>query len=448
MPERGIPMELTIHFLFNLSLLIVLLFMGVLWAERTKIQRVYEITAVVYFIVSLLICFVFTYPLDESILLDVRNIPVMIGGLYMGLGPLLAMLTILIQGFYGLDSGFAATFLLYGCLAFLLWKLSPWFLKRNAKQRVLVAVGLTFIISTLTVSSMEFLNTPYHIFDVLLAYMIIQPLGVGMISGLIEVIIHNILIRKNMVKSERLEAVKQMGAAISHEIRNPLTSAMGFVQLLQDGSILGEQRGQYLTIIKDELESAERIIQDYLMFSKPQIDSIVQLNVHDELYYVLKLLQPLANWGSVEVNTTFSGTGLIEGNKPKFHQCFINIIKNAIESMPHGGCLTVETKIKKGNVLIRIQDTGGGMTKKQLGLLGEPYYSTKGARGTGLGVMVAYSIVRAMNGTIHVQSQVGMGTVFEFSFQPSTIDTNKNGNDDESSVLVQKLFQSSSNSHI
>lgn len=424
------------HFLFTLSLLIILLFVGMLWTERARNRRTYKNTAVAYFIVSLFICYVFTTPVGENILFDVRNIPVMIGGLYMGLGPLLSILTITIRGFYGLDSGLAATFLLYGCLAFLLWRLSPWFLKRTAKQRVLIAIGLTFIISTLTVSGTEFLNTPYPVFDVMLAYMVIQPLGVGMISCLIEMISHNVLIRQNVVKSERLEAVEQMGAAISHEIRNPLTSAMGFVQLLQDESIPSEQRVQYLAILKDELESAERIIQDYLLFSKPQIESIVQLNVHDELYYVLKLLQPLTNWGSVEVNTTFSCTGLIDGNKPKFHQCFINIIKNAIESMPNGGCLTVETKIKKCNVHIRIQDTGGGMTKEQLDRLGEPYYSTKGARGTGLGVMVAFSIVRAMNGTIHVQSEIGKGTVFEFSFQPSTIDTNKHGNDVESSVLV------------
>lgn len=84
--------------------------------------------------------------------------------------------------------------------------------------------------------------------------------------------------------------------------------------------------------------------------------------------------------------------------------------------MPDGGELHVKTECTKDLMLIRIKDNGVGMSKEQLKRLGEPYYSTKGSRGTGLGMMVVYSIVRAFNGDIRVQSEVGSGTEFTFTF--------------------------------
>src|SRR5690606_7165823 len=95
---------------------------------------------------------------------------------------------------------------------------------------------------------------------------------------------------------------------------------------------------------------------------------------------------------------------------------FVNIIKNSIEAMENGGTITVEVDSTPSNVTIRIHDTGKGMSPEQVERLGEPYYSTKGESGTGLGIMVAYNIVRAMKGTINVKSEVGKGTTFEFTF--------------------------------
>lgn len=123
----------------------------------------------------------------------------------------------------------------------------------------------------------------------------------------------------------------------------------------------------------------------------------------------------MARRNSVKIVSIFSPGEEIEGDKQKFHQCFVNIIKNAIESMPKGGILTVETK-RTTTVSILIKDTGSGMTLEQMTRLGEPYYSTKGSKGTGLGIMVVYSIVRAMNGTIHVESEIGKGTTFKITF--------------------------------
>ena len=84
--------------------------------------------------------------------------------------------------------------------------------------------------------------------------------------------------------------------------------------------------------------------------------------------------------------------------------------------MPRGGQLYIETHYSSSQITIEIKDTGVGMTPEQLQRLGEPYYSTKGSKGTGLGMMVVFSIVRAMDGNVRVKSEVDKGTVFSFTF--------------------------------
>jgi two-component system, sporulation sensor kinase B len=409
--------ELTMHFLFNLSLLIVLLFFCILWVEKSNSLRLYQFAAVLFFVGALILCNVFSYRLTDELVLDMRIVPFLVGGLYLGLSPLLGLLLLIGRGVHGIDIGFYAALLFYGVFSFLVWRISPWFLKLTSKKRISFAVGVTLLVSLIILIGLETVSSPVQALDVWFAYLFIPPLGVAMISYCIEVIDKNLLLREHIVKSKKLEAVEQMGAAISHEIRNPLTSALGFVQLLKDDSLQKETREEFLNILKEELESAERVIQDYLTFSKPKIDSTEKLNVQEELKNVLKLLHPIANKNSVEYALDLPTDCFIEGNRQKFLQCFINVMKNAIESMPQGGILIVGTETTSKKVTIRIQDTGIGMTKVQVGRLGEPYYTTKGGKGTGLGMMVVYSIVRAMNGTVHVESEVGMGTCFEFSFK-------------------------------
>ncbi|MEK4082603.1 HAMP domain-containing sensor histidine kinase [Psychrobacillus sp. FSL K6-1415] len=427
-------MELTVYFFFNLSLLIVILFLGVLWAEKSKRFWSHQAIFISLLIISLMLCFIFTYRIEGSnVVFDLRKIPFIVGSLYIGFGPFFAAFIMLVRGFFGIDYGFWMTVLYYGGLAILFWRISSWFLKQSPKQRVLFSVGVTFLFSFAQTFTMGIWHLPHSSTEVWFAYLVIQPIGVGIISYIIEEIIMTIQLRQRTMKSKRLEAVERMGAAISHEIRNPLTAAIGFVQLLQNDSISKENYTQYLSIIKNELKSAERVIQEYLNFSNPEIKSMEPLLLQEELEQVVQLLQPLAKRNSVKIVSMFSPGEEIEGDKQKFHQCLVNIMKNAIEAMPKGGILTVETESTQTTVSILIKDTGSGMTLEQVTRLGEPYYSTKGSKGTGLGITVVYSIVRAMNGTIHVESKIGEGTTFKFTFpslspiflEPETKETEK-----------------------
>lgn len=106
---------------------------------------------------------------------------------------------------------------------------------------------------------------------------------------------------------------------------------------------------------------------------------------------------------------------MILGDSHKFHQALVNIIRNGIEAMPEGGKLQIELETSAQTVCVHVQDEGVGMTKEQVKRLGEPYFSNK-SRGTGLGLMVTYSILNQMGGEINVESEIGKGTKFTLEF--------------------------------
>ncbi len=359
-------------------------------------------------------CLLFSYHKENYICLDLRSIPIVIGGLYFGIGPFLCLAVIVLRGIYGLDMGFLLNALLYGSLSILFWKVHPLFYIQPPKKRMIITIMAGILLNIVTIIFVEIASPPDNRIDAYFAYLVIPSLGLGMISYAIEFVSKNTQMRLELVKSEKLHAVEQMGAAISHEIRNPLTAAIGFVQLLQEQSLAPAKRNEYLGIIKGELESAERVIQDYLTFSKPALDKRESIDVNRELQQIVKILKPTANKHSAKIVANLAVSAYVYGDRQRFHQCFINVIKNSIESMPHGGFILIETKTSHTDITITIKDTGVGMTEEQVERLGEPYYSTKGSKGTGLGMMVVYSIIRAMEGKIYVTSEVGTGTIFRF----------------------------------
>lgn len=405
------------HFLFNLTLLAILFFAFFLLSKRVGSIHIHKRTGLLYFVLSLILCSLFSYPIQSEYVLDLRIIPFLLGGLYLRLSPILGFLVIFFRAFHGIDVGFFIAVAFYTVFSFFIWFISPWFLKLTSTKRILFCTVMTLLLSVVILLTIA-LNTvsPDQLLDIIIAYIVVPPLGVALLSSLIEIREKNQQLQQQLIIEEKLAAVEQMGAAISHEIRNPLTAAIGFIDLL-DQVYLDNNTRKYLSIIKDELDSAEGIIQDYLTFSKPVVESIEELDIQEELTHILKLLHPFANYHSVKVATDFSTYGTIQGDKSKFHQCFINIIRNSIESMSYGGALLIKTVATQNKIIISIQDTGTGLSKEQIQRIGEPHYSTKGPQGTGLSMMVAYSILRAMKARIEVQSEIGIGTTFQFHFK-------------------------------
>jgi PAS domain S-box-containing protein len=207
-------------------------------------------------------------------------------------------------------------------------------------------------------------------------------------------------------KSDKLTVVGELAAGIAHEIRNPLTSIKGFVQLMKQ-----DMDEMHSDIILSEMNRIESIITEFLVLAKPHQETVFQQrNVNDFIKQTITLLDSEANLKNVQFETMLRDVPqiLCEGNQIK--QVVINVIKNAIESMFSGGTITVETgNHDESFVFIKVTDQGSGISEERLARLGEPFYSNK-EKGIGLGLMVSLKIIENHQGNITFESILDVGT--------------------------------------
>jgi two-component system sporulation sensor kinase B len=229
---------------------------------------------------------------------------------------------------------------------------------------------------------------------------------------------HQERFQRELILSEKYQLIGQLAASISHEIRNPLTTTRGFLQLMGKENLSKEAFERYRVYAFEGIDHANSIITDYLNFSKPNLEEPKLLDVKDEVDGIVSWLQPFSVLSNiaVEINHMSDEPIYIQGEQKKLQQCLLNVMKNAIESMANGGLLSVQTRMEQGIVQILIRDTGVGMSSTQVKKLGNPYFTTKES-GTGLGLMVVISLVKAMNGKIYFRSKPNEGTICEMHFE-------------------------------
>ncbi|SDM85108.1 two-component system, sporulation sensor kinase A [Fictibacillus solisalsi] len=223
-------------------------------------------------------------------------------------------------------------------------------------------------------------------------------------------------------RSEALALLGQMAAGIAHEIRNPLTSISGFIQLLQ----VNQHENQYIAIVESELERINNIVGDFLDLSKPKEVALKEQNIEHVLKEVIALLNLKTKNHNIQITEQY------ESNLPDFYidknqmkQVFLNLLKNSMEAMPNGG--QIKIVVNKGHheqVLITIKDEGVGIPKEQLSILGQPFITTK-ENGTGLGLLICYKIIESHKGTLKVDSKVNEGTTVSISMPVSIINERK-----------------------
>lgn len=230
----------------------------------------------------------------------------------------------------------------------------------------------------------------------------------------IQVIIRDISERKKneelLINSEKLYVAGQLAAGIAHEIRNPLTSLKGFLQLIASGR---KNNSTYYDIMNSELDRIEEIVSELLMLSKPQVYELNYQDMRVMMRDTVTLLESQANLHNIVIEAEYGKDPLwVYGVENQIKQVFINVIKNAIEAMIDGGAIKIDLSRENDGVYVRIHDEGPGIDDEQLAKMGQPFYTTK-VKGTGLGLMVSFKIVDNHQGKINARSELGKGTTFE-----------------------------------
>jgi two-component system, sporulation sensor kinase E len=227
-------------------------------------------------------------------------------------------------------------------------------------------------------------------------------------------------LEKQLDHSGSLSAVGQIAASIAHEIRNPMTTLKGFVQLLKISATTDTMK--YLTVIDEEIIRMESILTEMLVLSKPASNKKTTFSLELIVADMVQVFHPKALMdGITVVQKEFKHeNSLVFGDPDKIKQMLLNLFKNAFEAMSPGQELTIDIKLdNSGQLVLEISDTGKGMDIQQVNQLFIPFFTTK-SDGTGLGLPFVLKTIEEHGGTISVESEIGKGTTFMVTF-PSVI---------------------------
>ncbi|WP_067843663.1 ATP-binding protein [Amphibacillus sediminis] len=241
------------------------------------------------------------------------------------------------------------------------------------------------------------------------------------------VLIKNISDKKEaeemLIRSEKMSVAGQLAAGVVHEIRNPLTSLKGFIDLLQAGV---ERKEEYFKIITEEIDKIETISAELLFISKPLTHHQTYQWLKPMIEDVMVLLNTQAKYYDIHLNLICEEDFVVYCDRTQMKQVFINLIKNAIEAMSDAG--TITTKVERRNELcvISVIDEGPGIPPHLIHKVKEPFFTTK-KDGTGLGLMITTRIIDNHNGLFKIIPNEKKGTTFEVRlpfFSPDNINLN------------------------
>nr|WP_269135882.1 ATP-binding protein [Sporosarcina cyprini] len=212
----------------------------------------------------------------------------------------------------------------------------------------------------------------------------------------------------------KLKAIGEMAASVAHEMRNPMTSVSGFIQMMNDDP--ANPYRHFTEIMGEEIKRINLISSEFLIFSKPNIKKTSEFDIEHALLEVINLFENEFQMRKIKCSIHLAEhPAYIFGNEESIKQVFINILRNAVEALSDRGVLQIKNQIIADQLSIEIYDNGSGMNNEALEQLFEPFYSTK-EDSSGLGMVITKKIIYDHKGRIEVTSDPGTGTLVSLTF--------------------------------
>ena len=218
---------------------------------------------------------------------------------------------------------------------------------------------------------------------------------------------------KELARLDRLSLVGQMAAGIGHEIRNPMTTVRGYLQLLGARPENAHQKPTFDLMIS-EVDRANSIITEFLSLTQTKQTELKSQDLNNILSNLYPLLEADTFTQNKQLCFIPGEIPNLELNRNEITQLVLNLTRNGLEAMPERGCLNVKSYLKDGKVVLEIEDEGCGIPPENLHKVGTPFFTTKDS-GTGLGLAICYKIAESHNAKIDIDSSF-RGTTFFISF--------------------------------
>ncbi|HZK53424.1 MAG TPA: PAS domain S-box protein [Desulfosporosinus sp.] len=221
-------------------------------------------------------------------------------------------------------------------------------------------------------------------------------------------------LENDMIRLDQMNVVGEMAASIAHEVRNPMTTVRGFLQLLEGHENSAKCR-EYIPLMISELDRANSIISEFLSISRTKTTEVVRCNLNAIIERILPLLQVDAIREEKSVISYLNVIPDLQLDQEEIRQVILNLVRNGLQAMDKGGCLTITTSLANEEVILAIQDEGKGINREIMDKLGTPFLTTK-EQGTGLGLAICFSIAARHNSKITAETSP-QGSVFFMKFK-------------------------------
>lgn len=211
---------------------------------------------------------------------------------------------------------------------------------------------------------------------------------------------------------EKLAAIGGLAAGVAHEIRNPLSSIKGIASYYKSKFEDGSEDKEMAGVMIEEVDRLSRAVSELLELARPAKLNIKSSNVNNLLEHSVRLIQREATAKNVHIQLNITADSLLVDIDPdRLSQSLLNLYLNALQAMPNGGQLTIDSSAVGGAVRVDIRDSGAGICPEDLSKIFDPYFTTK-SKGTGLGLAIVQKIIEAHHGIVKVRSSIGQGSVF------------------------------------
>ncbi|OQX18651.1 MAG: two-component sensor histidine kinase [Desulfobulbaceae bacterium A2] len=220
-------------------------------------------------------------------------------------------------------------------------------------------------------------------------------------------------LEEKLHESERLATLGKMVAAVSHEIKNPLGIVRSTAEVLGKRIKNVAPGNEHLAaIIVDETTRLDKIVREFLNFARPQEPRREAAQLEDIVERLAQFIAPELARHQVQLHRTdFRPLPPVQVDRDQIYRALLNIVLNALQAMPEGGDLCLETRPERGGVVVVVRDNGCGMDEEKCRLIFTPFYTDK-HRGTGLGLAITRNIIEAHGGSIGVESRPDSGSTF------------------------------------